>query len=113
MGPPAPKRSSARADRPCAPAEEEALKALEAFPGVKVRACVYMRACVCRLRCVAAGAADACRLAPAAASPPPPRSPTPLCPSARPSAQIINDRAANRFPTPLDASNMDDVYVGR
>jgi aspartate-semialdehyde dehydrogenase len=26
---------------------------------------------------------------------------------------IINDRAANRFPTPLDASNKDDVYVGR
>lgn len=26
---------------------------------------------------------------------------------------IINDRGANRFPTPLDASNMDDVYVGR
>jgi aspartate-semialdehyde dehydrogenase len=26
---------------------------------------------------------------------------------------IINDRAANRFPTPLDATNMDDVYVGR
>ncbi len=26
---------------------------------------------------------------------------------------IINDRANNRFPTPLDASNMDDVYVGR
>lgn len=26
---------------------------------------------------------------------------------------IINDRANNRFPTPLDASNKDDVYVGR
>ena len=26
---------------------------------------------------------------------------------------IINDRAANRFPTPLDASNEDNVYVGR
>jgi aspartate-semialdehyde dehydrogenase len=26
---------------------------------------------------------------------------------------IINDRANNRFPTPLDATNMDDVYVGR
>ena len=26
---------------------------------------------------------------------------------------IINDRAANRFPMPLDATNMDDVYVGR
>lgn len=45
---------------PCA-AEEEAVKALEAFPGVS----------------------------------------------------IINDRANNRFPTPLDASNMDNVYVGR
>lgn len=45
----------------CVPAEEEALAALAAFPGVS----------------------------------------------------IINDRAANRFPTPLDASNKDDVYVGR
>ena len=26
---------------------------------------------------------------------------------------IINDRAANRFPMPLDATNQDDVYVGR
>ena len=26
---------------------------------------------------------------------------------------IINDRQQNRFPTPLDASNQDDVYVGR
>ncbi len=26
---------------------------------------------------------------------------------------IIDDRAANRFPTPLDASGKDDVYVGR
>jgi aspartate-semialdehyde dehydrogenase len=26
---------------------------------------------------------------------------------------IINDRANNRFPMPLDATNMDDVYVGR
>ncbi|MCC7192197.1 MAG: aspartate-semialdehyde dehydrogenase [Phycisphaeraceae bacterium] len=26
---------------------------------------------------------------------------------------IINDRANNRFPTPLDASHKDDVYVGR
>ncbi|KAK9805700.1 hypothetical protein WJX72_012469 [[Myrmecia] bisecta] len=26
---------------------------------------------------------------------------------------MINDRANNRFPTPLDASNQDDVYVGR
>jgi len=26
---------------------------------------------------------------------------------------LINDRANNRFPTPLDASNQDDVYIGR
>ena len=26
---------------------------------------------------------------------------------------IINDRKANKFPTPLDASHQDDVYVGR
>ena len=26
---------------------------------------------------------------------------------------LINDRANNRFPTPLDASNNDDVFVGR
>ena len=26
---------------------------------------------------------------------------------------IIDDRAANRFPTPLDATDNDDVYVGR
>ena len=26
---------------------------------------------------------------------------------------IIDDRANNRFPTPLDASDKDDVYVGR
>lgn len=26
---------------------------------------------------------------------------------------IINDRISNLFPTPLDASNKDDVYVGR
>ena len=26
---------------------------------------------------------------------------------------IIDDRAGNRFPTPLDASHQDDVYVGR
>jgi len=32
---------------------------------------------------------------------------------AAPGVSIINDRAANRFPTPLDASNKDDVYVGR
>ena len=30
-----------------------------------------------------------------------------------PGVSIINDRAANRFPTPLDASNMDGVFVGR
>jgi aspartate-semialdehyde dehydrogenase len=30
-----------------------------------------------------------------------------------PGVSIIDDRAANRFPTPLDASNNDDVYVGR
>ena len=30
-----------------------------------------------------------------------------------PGVSIINDRANNRFPTPLDASNNDDVYVGR
>lgn len=30
-----------------------------------------------------------------------------------PGVSIINDRANNKFPTPLDASNMDDVYVGR
>lgn len=26
---------------------------------------------------------------------------------------LIDDREHNRFPTPLDASNNDDVYVGR
>eukprot|EP00879_Flechtneria_rotunda_P017127 GHRR01017936.1.p1 GENE.GHRR01017936.1~~GHRR01017936.1.p1 ORF type:complete len:306 (+),score=120.41 GHRR01017936.1:261-1178(+) len=30
-----------------------------------------------------------------------------------PGVSIINDRAANRFPTPLDATTQDDVYVGR
>ena len=30
-----------------------------------------------------------------------------------PGVSVINDRANNRFPTPLDASNRDDVYVGR
>lgn len=30
-----------------------------------------------------------------------------------PGVSIINDRANNRFPTPLDASTKDDVYVGR
>eukprot|EP00873_Tetraselmis_striata_P029518 jgi/Tetstr1/449782/TSEL_036846.t1 len=33
--------------------------------------------------------------------------------SKAPGVKIINDRAANRFPTPLDATNNDDVYVGR
>eukprot|EP00877_Chromochloris_zofingiensis_P015179 jgi/Chrzof1/9915/Cz04g20200.t1 len=30
-----------------------------------------------------------------------------------PGVSIINDRQANRFPTPLDATTKDDVYVGR
>ncbi|QDU70886.1 aspartate-semialdehyde dehydrogenase [Mucisphaera calidilacus] len=30
-----------------------------------------------------------------------------------PGISIIDDRDANRFPTPLDASDRDDVYVGR
>ncbi len=30
-----------------------------------------------------------------------------------PGVQVIDDRAANRFPTPLDASTKDDVFVGR
>jgi aspartate-semialdehyde dehydrogenase len=30
-----------------------------------------------------------------------------------PGVAIINDRSANRFPTPLDATMQDDVYVGR
>ena len=30
-----------------------------------------------------------------------------------PGVSIINDRANNRFPTPLDATHKDDVYVGR
>jgi aspartate-semialdehyde dehydrogenase len=30
-----------------------------------------------------------------------------------PGVSIIDDRASNRFPTPLDASGNDDVYVGR
>jgi len=30
-----------------------------------------------------------------------------------PGVSIINDRTNNRFPTPLDASHKDDVYVGR
>ena len=33
--------------------------------------------------------------------------------AAAPGVSLINDRAANRFPTPLDASNQDDVFVGR
>jgi aspartate-semialdehyde dehydrogenase len=33
--------------------------------------------------------------------------------SKAPGLSIINDRANNRFPTPLDASTKDDVYVGR
>jgi len=33
--------------------------------------------------------------------------------SKAPGVSIINDRANNRFPTPLDASTKDDVYVGR
>lgn len=30
-----------------------------------------------------------------------------------PGIQIIDDRLANRFPTPLDVTGMDDVLVGR
>lgn len=30
-----------------------------------------------------------------------------------PGVSIINDRKGNRFPTPLDASHQDDIYVGR
>jgi aspartate-semialdehyde dehydrogenase len=30
-----------------------------------------------------------------------------------PGVSLIDDRAGNRFPTPLDASHKDDVYVGR
>ncbi len=30
-----------------------------------------------------------------------------------PGVSLIDDRDANRFPTPLDASGMDDVFVGR
>lgn len=33
--------------------------------------------------------------------------------SRAPGVSVINDRAANRFPTPLDASHQNDVYVGR
>ncbi|MGB0768539.1 MAG: Asd/ArgC dimerization domain-containing protein, partial [Phycisphaeraceae bacterium] len=30
-----------------------------------------------------------------------------------PGVALIDDREANRFPTPLDASHVDDVFVGR
>ena len=30
-----------------------------------------------------------------------------------PGITIVDDRKTNRFPTPLDASNQDDIYVGR
>ena len=30
-----------------------------------------------------------------------------------PGVSIIDDRAGNRFPTPLDATGHDDVFVGR
>lgn len=33
--------------------------------------------------------------------------------SKAPGVSIIDDRAANKFPTPLDASHKDDIYVGR
>ena len=33
--------------------------------------------------------------------------------SQAPGVSVINDRANNRFPTPLDASHQDNVYVGR
>ncbi|MEA2553474.1 MAG: aspartate-semialdehyde dehydrogenase [Fimbriimonadaceae bacterium] len=33
--------------------------------------------------------------------------------AAAPGVQVIDDRAANRFPTPLDASGKEDVFVGR
>ncbi|MEO0586685.1 MAG: aspartate-semialdehyde dehydrogenase, partial [Planctomycetota bacterium] len=33
--------------------------------------------------------------------------------AAAPGVSLIDDREANRFPTPLDASDQDDVYVGR
>ena len=32
---------------------------------------------------------------------------------AAPGVSLINDRASNRFPTPLDATSKDDVFVGR
>lgn len=33
--------------------------------------------------------------------------------AAFPGVSVINDRAANRFPTPLDATTQDNVFVGR
>lgn len=33
--------------------------------------------------------------------------------AAAPGVSVIDDRESNTFPTPLDASDMDDVYVGR
>eukprot|EP00955_Chlamydomonas_euryale_P067729 359927-Chlamydomonas_euryale.AAC.10 len=33
--------------------------------------------------------------------------------AAFPGVSVIDDRAANRFPMPLDATNQDDVFVGR
>jgi aspartate-semialdehyde dehydrogenase len=33
--------------------------------------------------------------------------------STAPGVSVMDDRAANRFPTPLDATHRDDVYVGR
>ena len=33
--------------------------------------------------------------------------------AAAPGVSVIDDRGANRFPMPLDATNNDDVYVGR
>jgi aspartate-semialdehyde dehydrogenase len=35
------------------------------------------------------------------------------CLAKAPGVTIINDRKNNRFPTPLDATNNDNVYVGR
>jgi len=33
--------------------------------------------------------------------------------AAAPGVRVVDDRAANRFPTPLDASGLDEVLVGR
>lgn len=33
--------------------------------------------------------------------------------SSAPGVSLIDDRANNRFPTPLDASTKDEVFVGR